>query len=217
MGEELYSSKIHFFWELIQNAEDNIYNKNEELIEQIKEEKNEKNEEMNKENNNMKENKDKRVLPFLKVFLNSKSAIFFNNEAGFKAKNLLSLCQIGKSTKTGVGAIGRKGLGFKSVFACSDTPFIVSEPFEFCFRFDGKDEMGYITPYWCQKGGEEREEGVKEERGEEVEIKMKEGGGKMEEEVEKREGEMKEEKETVLEEERGGNKEERRKVVDDVG
>lgn len=212
LGEELYSSKIHFFWELIQNAEDNIYDRNEEVIEQKVEENNERNE----ENNYMKENKDKRKLPFLKVFLNSKSAIFLNNEAGFKAKNVLSLCQIGKSTKTGGSTIGRKGLGFKSVFACSDNPFIVSEPFEFSFRFDGKDEMGYITPYWCHQGEEEKGEDVNKEDGEAA-MKTKEGGVKMDEEVVKKEGEMKEEKKTGLEEERGGNREERRRVEEEEG
>ena len=234
LGEELYSSKIHFFWELIQNAEDNSYqknehNNNEQNDQSINEQNIKKNEENNERNEGNADNKQRnietKVFPFLKVFLNSKSAIFFNNEVGFKAKDVLSLCQIGKSTKTGGGAIGRKGLGFKSVFGCSDTPVVISEPFEFCFRFDGMDEMGYITPYYCQKGG--KEEGVGD-GGEEVEkkeegMKMDEGGRIKEEEDEEKEEkgvEIKEEKEGAVEleeEEGGGNRKERRRMEEEEG
>lgn len=41
-----------------------------------------------------------------------------NNEEGFSAKNIRALCDVGNSTKKGsnAGYIGKKGIGFKSVF-----------------------------------------------------------------------------------------------------
>ena len=48
-----------------------------------------------------------------------------------------ALCppQVGASSKAvGSGKIGRKGIGFKSVFQVSDRPAVLSPPFQ--FRFD---------------------------------------------------------------------------------
>lgn len=41
-----------------------------------------------------------------------------NNEVGFSANNIRALCDVGNSTKMGhnAGYIGKKGIGFKSVF-----------------------------------------------------------------------------------------------------
>jgi hypothetical protein len=41
-----------------------------------------------------------------------------NNERGFSAANVRALCDVGRSTKGsgGLGYIGQKGIGFKSVF-----------------------------------------------------------------------------------------------------
>jgi len=45
-----------------------------------------------------------------------------NNELGFSSDNVLAVCSINKSTKKGTAAIGRKGIGFKSVFKGTFTP-----------------------------------------------------------------------------------------------
>src|SRR5687767_4182610 len=39
-----------------------------------------------------------------------------NNETGFREMNVRAVCDIDASTKLSANAIGRKGLGFKSVF-----------------------------------------------------------------------------------------------------
>lgn len=53
------------------------------------------------------------------VFILHETGIFvLNNELGFSAENIRALCDVGNSTKKGSGGgyIGKKGIGFKSVF-----------------------------------------------------------------------------------------------------
>ena len=122
LGDDLYSSNTHFFYEIIQNAEDNQYD--EPLIEH----------------------------PFLQFTLCEDFILISNNEKGFSSKNIAAICQIGQSSKKGGCSIGQKGLGFKSVFSCSDNPHIFSNPWNFCFKIEpGLDELQYITPYWVDK------------------------------------------------------------------
>ncbi|KAL8952363.1 MAG: hypothetical protein Q9222_001725 [Ikaeria aurantiellina] len=60
------------------------------------------------------------------------------NEDGFTTKDVEALCDIKQSTKTTTSAIGKKGIGFKSVFKISDVVHIRSNGFQFCFdRKDG--------------------------------------------------------------------------------
>lgn len=59
------------------------------------------------------------------------------------------MCQVGESSKpAGSGKIGRKGIGFKSVFQISDAPMLVSPPFQFCFDTVARGIFGYIVPSW---------------------------------------------------------------------
>lgn len=59
------------------------------------------------------------------------------------------MCQVGESSKAaGSGKIGRKGIGFKSVFQVSDQPLVVSPPFQFCFDTVKHEVFGYIVPTW---------------------------------------------------------------------
>lgn len=53
--------------------------------------------------------------------------------------------QVGESSK-GAGSIGRKGIGFKSVFGLSDCPLLVSGGL--AMRFDARSlgPYGYICP-----------------------------------------------------------------------
>jgi len=122
LGNDLYSSQTHFFYEIIQNAEDNQY-----LIES-------------------------QNPPFLYFSLTEEFILISNNERGFIPKNVAAICQIGQSSKSGGFSIGQKGLGFKSVFSCSNYPQIYSNPWKFAFKIeDGSDELQYITPQWIEQ------------------------------------------------------------------
>lgn len=61
------------------------------------------------------------VEPTLIFVLQEKGIIVMNNEMGFSADNIRALCDVGNSTKKGyaAGYIGKKGIGFKSVFRVS--------------------------------------------------------------------------------------------------
>ena len=58
------------------------------------------------------------VEPTLTFILQDFGIIVLNNEQGFSAQNIKALCDVGNSTKKGsnAGYIGKKGIGFKSVF-----------------------------------------------------------------------------------------------------
>ncbi|CAE7749912.1 ARP, partial [Symbiodinium necroappetens] len=67
------------------------------------------------------------------------SSLFFasiNNELGMTSKDVEALCDINRSTKPAqAGKIGKKGVGWKAVFAISDQPTV---------RCRGR--LGYVTP-----------------------------------------------------------------------
>lgn len=58
------------------------------------------------------------VEPTLAFILQESGIVVLNNERGFSAENIRALCDVGNSTKKGssAGYIGKKGIGFKSVF-----------------------------------------------------------------------------------------------------
>ena len=57
-----------------------------------------------------------------------------------------ALCDLGASTKVkGEGAIGRKGLGFKSVFCVSATPHVLSNGFSFALGGDESHQQQQET------------------------------------------------------------------------
>ncbi|MCK8045334.1 hypothetical protein MSG37_10570 [Shewanella sp. 1CM18E] len=132
LSEGLYSKQSHFIFELIQNAEDNIY--------------------------------DKGAVPELVIelladdptnTLGCKGCLcIYNNELGFEFANIKAISSIGGSTKAKAkakGYIGEKGIGFKSVFAVSPQPHIISNGYQICFK--EKDEqagLGYVIPYWLE-------------------------------------------------------------------
>lgn len=68
----------------------------------------------NADDNNYPEN----VEPTLAFILRDSDIVVLNNERGFSARNMRALCDVGNSTKKGssAGYIGKKGIGFKSVF-----------------------------------------------------------------------------------------------------
>nr|TKR78478.1 uncharacterized protein D5086_0000282010 [Populus alba] len=130
LSAELYAKDVHFLMELIQNAEDNEYLEG--------------------------------VDPSLEFVITSRditntgapaTLLIFNNEKGFSAKNIESICNVGNSTKKGNrkrGYIGEKGIGFKSVFLIAAQPYIFSNGYQ--IRFNEKPcphcNLGYIVPEW---------------------------------------------------------------------
>ncbi|KAG8375990.1 hypothetical protein BUALT_Bualt09G0016500 [Buddleja alternifolia] len=139
LSQELYSQDSHFLLELpftysllphpirkaglaplglvglVQNADDNIYSED--------------------------------VEPTLTFILKEKGIIVLNNEQGFLANNIRALCDVGNSTKKGhsAGYIGKKGIGFKSVFRVTDAPEIHSNGFHIKFDIT-VGQIGFVLP-----------------------------------------------------------------------
>ncbi|KAI8529254.1 hypothetical protein RHMOL_Rhmol12G0211000 [Rhododendron molle] len=130
LSAELYTKDVHFLMELIQNAEDNEY------LEGVK--------------------------PSLEFVITSRditatgasaTLLLFNNEKGFSAKNIESICSVGRSTKKGnrkSGYIGEKGIGFKSVFLIASRPYVFSNGYQIRFNEEPCPhcKVGYIVPAW---------------------------------------------------------------------
>ena len=76
--------------------------------------------------------------------------IIQNNEIGFSPENVNAICAVGKTTKSKIqGYIGEKGIGFKSVFRVTTTPYIFSNGYSFCLpEHDEETGLGYIVPRW---------------------------------------------------------------------
>jgi hypothetical protein len=89
------------------------------------------------------------ILRELRLECSDDALVSFHNETGFQPKDLYALCQVGASSKLpGSNKIGRKGIGFKSVFQICDRPVILSPPFQFCFDTAKHGVFGYIVPSW---------------------------------------------------------------------
>ncbi|KAI4342574.1 hypothetical protein MLD38_027187 [Melastoma candidum] len=115
LSRELYSQDSHFLLELVQNADDNKYPAN--------------------------------AHPTLAFILQASGIVVLNNEKGFSSENIRALCDVGNSTKKGSrsGYIGKKGIGFKSVFRITDAPEIHSNGFH--VKYDIRDgEIGFVLP-----------------------------------------------------------------------
>ncbi|RDX88172.1 hypothetical protein CR513_30268, partial [Mucuna pruriens] len=115
LSQELYSQDSHFILELVQNADDNNYPEN--------------------------------VEPTLTFILQDSGIVVLNNERGFSGQNMRALCDVGNSTKKGsiAGYIGKKGIGFKSVFRVTDAPEIHSNGFH--VKFDiSEGQIGFVLP-----------------------------------------------------------------------
>ncbi|KAK1435357.1 hypothetical protein QVD17_01118 [Tagetes erecta] len=115
LSQELYSQDSHFLLELVQNADDNTYPIN--------------------------------VEPTLTFILQEESIIVLNNEQGFSAENIRALCDVGNSTKkaSSAGYIGKKGIGFKSVFRVTDAPEVHSNGFHIKFDLT-EGQIGFVLP-----------------------------------------------------------------------
>lgn len=126
LADDIYAKDSHFIFELIQNAEDNNY-----------------------------PDQSAARLRFEVCLIdiegqNETALIVHNNEIGFNDKNVRAICQVGQSTKKKIdGYIGEKGIGFKSVFRITSSPYIFSNGFQFCLpEQDDETGLGYIVPSW---------------------------------------------------------------------
>ncbi|KAJ0077148.1 hypothetical protein Patl1_36513 [Pistacia atlantica] len=133
LSAELYAKDVHFLMELIQNAEDNEYPEG--------------------------------VDPSLEFVLTScditgtgapATLLVFNNEKGFSAENMESICSAGLSTKEGNrkhGQIGEKGIGFKSVFMITARPYIFSNGYQIRFTEEPCPHcnIAYMVPEWVEE------------------------------------------------------------------
>lgn len=124
LAHDIYSNESQIILEIIQNADDNSYNPGTE--------------------------------PFLSVLVKSDRHLWItNNEVGFSNANVIAISNVGGSTKKDASRFtGHKGIGFKSVFKVTRTPYIISK--DFCFRFNldselAEDNIGYILPEWVNK------------------------------------------------------------------
>ncbi|KAK0742653.1 hypothetical protein B0T18DRAFT_168089 [Schizothecium vesticola] len=122
LAKNLYSKDVRFIFELLQNADDNLFQR---------------------ANCNGHE-------PYLVFRVYHDRIIVDCNEDGFKEANLRAICNVGQSSKVGrQGYIGEKGIGFKSVFKVAWKVHIQSGPFSFCFKHrPGDSGMGMISPEW---------------------------------------------------------------------
>lgn len=130
LAQDLYSTDTHFIFELIQNAEDNTYDRvTPSLIFQL-----------------VKRDP-------LETSGANGALIIKNNEVGFSVANVSAICAVGETTKTNKeqGYIGEKGIGFKSVFRVTSKPYIFSNGYKFCMPERDEDTgLGFIVPQWVE-------------------------------------------------------------------
>ncbi|KAK3985427.1 hypothetical protein QBC44DRAFT_384907 [Cladorrhinum sp. PSN332] len=130
LAKNLYSKDVRFIFELLQNADDNLYTRAKE------------------------DGQD----PYVVFRMYRDRIVVECNEDGFTEENLTAICSIGKSSKAGgvQGYIGEKGIGFKSVFKVGWKVHIQSGAFSFSFTHrPGDSGMGMISPEWVPaKGGQ---------------------------------------------------------------
>ncbi|KUL86125.1 hypothetical protein ZTR_07715 [Talaromyces verruculosus] len=122
LSKNLYNSSARFVFELLQNADDNSYSRA----------------------------KASSADPYVSFHVYIHRIVVECNEDGFTHENLVAICNVGKSSKSGAqGYIGEKGIGFKSVFMVAWKVLIQSGDFSFYFQHKkGDSGMGMISPVW---------------------------------------------------------------------
>jgi hypothetical protein len=129
LSRDLYRKDSHFLLELIQNAEDNDYECDNPTLSftLIKEDPTNSN-------------------------ASGGALVISNNEVGFSEDNMKAMCSIGSSFKDKLkGYIGEKGIGFKSVFKVTKSPYIYSNGYQVRFQDEINEiGLGYIVPEWVE-------------------------------------------------------------------
>jgi hypothetical protein len=85
-------------------------------------------------------------VPSLSLLVSDTSVTLLNNEIGFTERDVRAVCNLGASTKVATASIGRKGIGFKSVFMVTDHPHVLSAGFSFKFDTQTHGLYGYVCP-----------------------------------------------------------------------
>ncbi|KAI4123414.1 MAG: hypothetical protein LQ338_005267 [Usnochroma carphineum] len=118
LSTEIYTQAVHFTLELIQNADDANYTRLQP-----------------------------HQVPYLAFEAKENLIDVRCNEDGFTSEDVQALCDVDRSTKNATNAIGKKGIGFKSVFKVCDLVQIGSNGFQ--FSFDKNDRpFGMVKPTW---------------------------------------------------------------------
>ena len=127
LAKNLYTKDVRFIFELLQNADDNLFTRAAAAASQ----------------------------PFVEFRVFHDRIVVECNENGFSEANLRAICNVGKSSKKGAqGYIGEKGIGFKSVFKVAWKVHIQSGHFSFSFKHRrGDSGMGMISPEWEDSAG----------------------------------------------------------------
>lgn len=122
LASEIYGSGARFVFELLQNADDNLFSK---------------------AGRNGSE-------PFITFKIYKSHIVIDCNEDGFTEQNLNAICAVGQSTKSAeYGYIGAKGIGFKSVFIVAEKVCIQSGSFSFKFEHKKNEPgIGMVRPLW---------------------------------------------------------------------
>lgn len=105
LSDNLYSKNSHFIYELIQNAEDNLYNKS--ITPTLK------------------------FIVSNQGILTQNNEIGFNES---NIESICKFSTSSKKGQKELGYIGEKGLGFKSVFAITEKPLVHSNSYLFYFK-----------------------------------------------------------------------------------
>ena len=121
LSSQIYSGTVRILYELIQNADDCVFAD------------------------------DDGAPPCLHLECSEEALVAYHNERGFQPRDLYAMCQVGESSKrAGSGKIGRKGIGFKSVFQVSFPGETGVEPSR--RAPDGEPPME--SPQWRAPNGE---------------------------------------------------------------
>ncbi|ALV63679.1 hypothetical protein ADU37_CDS19800 [Thermococcus sp. 2319x1] len=121
LAEDIHTKKPHFIFELIQNAEDNEYEK--DVIPKIK-----------------------FVLTSDYLIIQNNETGFKEENVWALCKIGGST-----KTNKSLGYIGEKGIGFKSVFMVANEVQIFSNSFQFRFKYDKKDPLTMLIPEWIEQ------------------------------------------------------------------
>ncbi|SMR45238.1 unnamed protein product [Zymoseptoria tritici ST99CH_3D1] len=122
LAQNIYGSDARFVFELLQNADDNCFEKATAAG----------------------------AAPFVSFHVYSDRIVVECNEDGFTLRNLTAICAVGQSSKsTTHGYIGAKGIGFKSVFIAAWKVHVQSGHFSFDFKHKkGDSGLGMVVPIW---------------------------------------------------------------------
>jgi len=97
----------------------------------------------------------------LKIVIDRDCVNIYNNGRPFSERDVRSICQVGRSSKTPESYIGYLGVGFKSAFLVSEEPHVFSGGFSFRFSRKAHEEPGnvpwQIMPIWVEAAPQKTE------------------------------------------------------------